>query len=107
MDFTKKQYEKVSKIVRKSCGCSGKSYPIEINEGGNPPDLLGNRWHYKTKGGRKIYHPSAYSKKGWGNMRYVSSTIRIEVGTEWVMEHCFGVPPSGTPATADDLSVCL
>jgi len=63
--------------------CNVKYYPIKLIPGDSPPVLRGRSFHYETRGGRKIYHPSAYSKRGWSNMRYVPSTICIEVGENW------------------------
>lgn len=44
------------------------------------PKLVGESWHYETKGGQRMNFPSAYKKKGFSNVRYVASTRRIEVG---------------------------
>jgi len=63
--------------------CNGKFYPIELVTGNSPPTLYGVSFFYETSGGRMIYHPSAYSKKGWSNMVYVPSTRHIQVGEDW------------------------
>lgn len=74
----------IRKKIRAACGQSGTPYPIEIVDGDNPPRLVGESSGYVTRGGRKIYHPSAYSKRGWSNMVYSPSTMRIEVGQDWI-----------------------
>lgn len=57
---------------------------IEVVAGDTAPRLAGQGWHYQTKGGRRIDHPSAYSRKGWSSMVYVASTRRVVVGSEWL-----------------------
>lgn len=59
--------------------------PVEIVEGSNPPRERGDSFHWETKGGTRIYHPSAYSRRGWSNMVYVGSSRRVEVGREWLL----------------------
>lgn len=59
------------------------SCPVEIIPGDSAPKLTGDPWHYETKSGRRIYHPSAYSSRGWSNMVYCHSTVRVVVGAEW------------------------
>jgi hypothetical protein len=59
--------------------------PVEVIAGSSQaPKLMGESYHYETRGGRRIYHPSAYSKKGWGNMRYIGSSLRVTVGELYV-----------------------
>ena len=62
--------------------------PVELVPGDKVPTLKGESHHYETMGGSRIYHPSAYSKRGWSNMRYVHSTLRVEVGFEWLQGAC-------------------
>jgi hypothetical protein len=70
--------------IRKAACASGTPYPIvAIPETNAAPKLTGESWHYETRGGTRISHPSAYSKSGWSNMVYCHSTIRIEVGANW------------------------
>lgn len=57
---------------------------IEVIEGAAAPTLAGQGWHWRTKGGKRIDHPSAYSRKGWSSMVYVASTRRVVVGREWL-----------------------
>lgn len=64
--------------------CKADSWvPINLINGNSAPKYVGNKHHYETSGGRMIYHPSAYSKSGWSNMRYVHSTLKVEVGSDW------------------------
>ena len=48
------------------------------------PRSVGQSWHYETASGSRIWHPAAYSKRGWSNMRYVASTRRVIVGSDWL-----------------------
>ena len=59
-------------------------YYIEIVDGNVAPRKRGDSWHYETRGGTRIDHPSAYRKSGWSNMIYCSSTRTIQVGREWL-----------------------
>lgn len=77
---------KISTVIRKIANAHN-SCPIKIIHGDSPPEMVGKSYHYTTKGGSVIYHPSAYSKKGWSNMIYVNSTIRVEVGDNWLLSH--------------------
>lgn len=63
------------------------SIPVVVVEGDFSPKRKGCSYHYQTKGGTTIYYPSAYSKTGWSNMVYVSSTNRIIVGLDWVIKN--------------------
>ena len=40
----------------------------------------GSGWHYRTRGGQVISHPSAYAKCAWSNMVYCASTAYDVVG---------------------------
>lgn len=72
--------------VRDSAGQAGTSYPIEIIAGDDAPELTGRQWHYVNASGDLIHHPSAY-RKAWGKPIYVSSTLSIEVGRDWLIAH--------------------
>lgn len=50
------------------------------------PRSVGESYHYVTKTGIRIYHPSAYSRRGWSSMVYVASTRRVIVGEQWVAQ---------------------
>lgn len=48
------------------------------------PRTVGESYHYETKTGLRIWHPSAYSKRGWSSMVYCHSTRRVIVGEDWL-----------------------
>lgn len=61
--------------------------PVHVIPGSaQPPILKGEYWHYETKTGIPIRHPSAYSKKGWSSMCYVCSSREVYVGEHWNYE---------------------
>lgn len=60
--------------------------PVTLTEGDTPPMLRGESWHYETRGGSVIRHPSAYSRVGWSNMVYKGSTRQVFVGQDWKPE---------------------
>jgi hypothetical protein len=64
--------------------------PIEVVAGDAAPQMVGESWYWQTKGGKRIHHPSAYSKKGWSSMTYCNSTRRVEVGIEWIETYLHG-----------------
>lgn len=47
------------------------------------PRSVGESYHYETRTGLRIYHPSAYAKVGWSSMVYCASTRRVVVGGLW------------------------
>ena len=62
--------------------------PVVVVPGSDEaPTLKGERWHFTTASGRIINYPQAYGRKGWSNMYYSPSTLRVEVGDRWVAEH--------------------
>jgi hypothetical protein len=63
--------EKECRRYLKKRGYRGRNnFDIKIIAGNKPPHLVGDSWHYETRGGRWIKYPSAYSKSGWSNMVY-------------------------------------
>lgn len=82
--MTTREYRNFSRTVRAEAGASGQSIPIEIQNTDAAPHIEGESWHYETRGGRHIYHPSAYSRRGWSNMVYYGSTRSIIVGRDWL-----------------------
>ncbi len=67
-------------------GYSRSDADVVVEDGNNSPRWEGDTFGFKTRGGRKIYHPSSYAKKGWSNMVYSPSTRHIVVGKEWVRQ---------------------
>lgn len=71
--------------ARREVGCSKyDNIPVSVVTGNSPPTIQGSEWHYRTRTGKRIYHPSAYMKCGWSSMVYVSSARRVVVGANWV-----------------------
>lgn len=70
------------RAARKACGAWNNCH-VEVIDGASEPEIAGESWHYETRCGRRIYHPSAYSRRGWSNMVYHCSTLRVVVGAEW------------------------
>jgi len=84
---TQERIERAARrIIRKIANCRNPTQPVVIvaEAGGkNTVGFTGEPWHYETKGGRRIWHPSAYHKKGFSNMVYCSSTRQLECGQEF------------------------
>jgi hypothetical protein len=72
--------------VREAAGAH-KSCPVVLEPGNGPPRLAGHGFCWRTKSGDYIRHPSAYSKVGRSNMVYHGSTLRVEVGLDWLAAH--------------------
>ncbi len=58
-----------------------------VLDGNFEPVLKGSKSYYKTKAGEIIRTPKAYRKVGWGNMLYYPSTLRVEVGKDWIAQN--------------------
>jgi len=71
--------------IRKSAGANNNT-PIHIVEGSLPPKLCGKSGYYINASGDIIHHPNAY-RKAWGKPIYIRSTIRVEVGSEWLLNN--------------------
>lgn len=69
-----------TQVLRRNRG----EYTIEVVDGDSAPVATGEGWHYETRGGTYISHPSAYSKTGWSNMVYCSSSLCVRVGRGWL-----------------------
>lgn len=72
--------------VRKVAG-AWRACEVRIVDGADAPSLRGESFHWETRGGRRVYHPNAYAKRGWSNLVYVCSTYRVEVGREWLISN--------------------
>jgi len=70
-------------LARRIAGAHN-SIPVVVVSGTKAPKLCGESYHYTTKTGLPIYHPNAYSKKGFSSMVYHCSTLRVEVGVRWL-----------------------
>jgi hypothetical protein len=76
-------YRNPNHLVRQTV-CDRSNRPVEVVAGDSAPRYTGESYHYETKGGTRIHHPSAYAKHGWSNMVYRYSTLAIEVGADWL-----------------------
>jgi|WetSurMetagenome_2_1015567.scaffolds.fasta_scaffold158417_3 hypothetical protein len=75
--------QNIKRVARETCG-ERSNLPVDIVYGSDrAPEVYGHGWHYETRGGQVIHHPSAYSKKGFSNMIYCPSTRHIIVGDQW------------------------
>lgn len=77
---------KARALVRRIARCRNNTQSIVLvpdSEGLGSVGFVGDSYHYQTRGGQRIHHPGAYSRRGWGNMVYVSSTRRLECGAEF------------------------
>jgi hypothetical protein len=68
--------------LRAIAGTYSTAANVIVVDGDQKPTLVGERYHWETRGGRRIYHPSAYSKTGWSNMVYCHSTLAVNVGRD-------------------------
>ena len=75
----------IKRLVRQSAGARN-NCPIKIVEGDKPPELLGKSYYYTNKSGGLIFHPAAYRLK-YGKPIYRPSTIRVEVGSDWLLNN--------------------
>lgn len=71
--------------VRRCAGESGTTCPIRVVPGRGAPRMAGSGPYHTTLSGKTVvHHPNAYK---WRTL-YHPSTLRIEVGAEWVRRHC-------------------
>jgi hypothetical protein len=73
----------IKREIRKSVGAHN-NCPVLIVNGSLPPRMCGHSFYYENKSGDIIRYPNAY-KKAWGKPIYISSTKRVEVGSEWLL----------------------
>lgn len=73
----------IKRLIRQAAGARN-NCPIEIIKGNNPPKLKGRSYYYTNKSGDEIRYPEAY-RKAFGKPIYNSSTIRVEVGDNWLL----------------------
>ena len=70
--------------IRGAAG-AGPRVPVVVVPGDGAPAVLGEGSYHTTPSGlTRVRHPNAY---GWRTV-YHPSTIRVEVGAEWVRRHC-------------------
>ena len=69
------------RIIREAAGEARSRSPVVIVPGRKRPKEIGRRSYWTTPSGKtEIAHPNAYDWPKW----YHPSTLRIEVGSEWV-----------------------
>lgn len=73
----------IKRVLRKSLGTRN-NCPVKIIEGFSAPKLKGSGFHYTNKSGEIIRYPKAYMK-AYGKPIYNQSSLRIEVGAEWLL----------------------
>lgn len=75
------------RAILRSAAESQKNIRIEVIPGvAVAPRSVGQTWHYETRTGLRIWHPSAYAKRGWSSMVYCASSRRVIVGEQWVAQ---------------------
>lgn len=85
--------------------CADTHVPVKAVDGDVYPILLGEAHHYTTPAGDPVRYPMAY-QRAFGRPVYHQSTIRVEVGRDWLVAWrrqggCY------SPQGAADRLVCL
>lgn len=75
----------IKRELRKALGTRN-NFPVSIVGGNSAPSIKGHGFYYENKSGDKINYPSAY-RKAWGKPIYIHSTLRIEVGGDWILDN--------------------
>jgi hypothetical protein len=60
--------------------------PIEVVDGDQAPKRRGTGYYWETPSGQVCHHPNAY-RRAFGRPVYCASTVRVEVGREWLAAH--------------------
>lgn len=86
MNARQRVERRVRHIIRCMVRCRNVTEPVVLVDdprGAESVGFTGESYHWETRGGRRIHHPSAYSRVGWSNVVYVSSTRQLECGREF------------------------
>lgn len=75
---------------RAQAGARGTAYPVVVVPGNKCPSVEGECQHYVTQSGERVHFPSAY-RAAFGRPIYVPSTIRVEVGLQWLQRSIPGL----------------
>lgn len=76
------------RIARRRAGLGARDCaPVRVVPGRLAPRVVGECAHYQTRGGARVWHPSAYARKGWSSLVYCCATRRVEVGAAWLDRH--------------------
>ena len=75
---------------------AGKAVSVKFQK--DAPAILsfapGLTFHYETRGGARIHHPSAYRKRGWSNCVYVAAIPSCLIADlDWALAN--GYTPEG------------
>ena len=80
--------KRLKRRIRKEAKTTWRTCPIWIVINGCfTPEFKGEPGYYTNRKGERIWYPNAYKRKGWNNMSYHPSTLRVEVGWEWIIEN--------------------
>lgn len=71
----------IRRIARAAAGAHN-TCPVLVVDGSAAPALAGESYHWVTPGA-PVRYPNAY-RRAWGKPVYVASTLRVEVGLEWL-----------------------
>lgn len=63
---------------------ASRKVPVRVVDGASAPALVGESYHWTNRSGERVRHPSAYSRRGWSSLCYCYSTLRVEVGADWL-----------------------
>lgn len=74
-----------AKQIRKAAEMTSSQCSINISDGSSPPTKSGRGSLYTNKSGHIIRYPNAY-RRAWGKPIYQASTLKIEVGYEWLIQ---------------------
>lgn len=68
------------RLAREAAGAHA-SMPVHVVEGSQAPMVRGRSYYWTTPSGKtEVRHPNAYGWRTW----YHCSTLRVEVGREWL-----------------------
>ena len=73
----------IKRMVRQAANARN-NCPIKIVNGNVAPIIKGHHFYWSNKSGDVIRYPNAY-KRAWGKPIYNHSTIRVEVGSDWLL----------------------
>lgn len=76
---------RLRKYIRQQAEEVGTPYPLAVVDGAEPPQKVGRSFYWTNKSGIEITYPNAYRKK-YGNPIYNGSSMRIEVGADWILD---------------------
>jgi hypothetical protein len=72
------------RLARQAAGAHT-NCPVEIVAGNTSPHVTGESYHWTTRTGIRVRHPSAYARVGWSSLVYCSSSLAVQVGLDWIL----------------------